>query len=175
MKVRTPKGNVSATANHLGGVFPRLFPGGPAPPSPVGWEPGSSHVEDYPCCCSLETSQPREEMSGNATWDFSSFPSSHAPRLLPGREQLQLSQPCTDQPPKTQTGGLPTRPTTPAPREAEPEVRRPEVALSMALAGLSLPESRLAQPRLYGVSLHTSHTAPAAPLREAGPTPPLRP
>lgn len=39
-------------------AVPRLLPGGPAPPSPVGREPpGGSHVEDSSCRCSLESSQ----------------------------------------------------------------------------------------------------------------------
>lgn len=95
------RGNVSSPANHLREAFPRLFPSRPAPPSPVCREAGSSHVEDYPCLCSPESPQPWQEVSGNATRAFSFFPFSHAPRLLGGGEQQRLSQPHTDQPPRT--------------------------------------------------------------------------
>lgn len=60
------------------------------------------------------------------------------------------------------------RPTAPAPGAAEPEVRGPEVALSVALDGLSLPQS--GQPS--HVSMVPAHL-PRGPLsRGAGPVPP---
>lgn len=165
--------NVTTTANHLRSVFPGLFPGGPAPLSPVAWEAGSSHVEDYPCRSSGIVSTLRNERKRDLGLFLLPLP--HALRLLRGGNQLQLSQPHNDQPPRAQTGGLPSRPTTPAQRAAETEVRRPEVALSGALDGLSLSlsQSRLAQPHLYGAS--APPTSLPTPLREAGPAPPLRP
>lgn len=75
VKVRNPEGNVICHRQPLRLAFPRLFPGGPAPPSPVGREPpGRSHVEEDAGRGSLE-SQSWEEVSGSATWAFSSFPS----------------------------------------------------------------------------------------------------
>lgn len=153
--------NVSSTANHLRLAFPGLFPGEPAPLSPVAWEAGSSHVEDYPCRSSGIVSTLRNERKRDLGLFLLPLP--HALRLLGGGNQLQLSQPHNDQPPRAQTGGLPSRPTTPAQKAAETEVRGPEVALSVALDGLSLSQSRLARPHLYGASAPPTSLPPTSP------------
>lgn len=102
MRVRNsePQRQRVRPGNQLQAALPRLLPSRAAPPSPVCREAGSTHVEDYPRLCSLKSPQPWPEVSGNATWAFSFFPSRHAPRLLRGGEQLQLSQPHTAQPPR---------------------------------------------------------------------------
>lgn len=175
------KDNVSAPANYLRRAClpppppPAPLPCGPAPPSPVCRELCSSHVEDYPCRCSLESPQTWHEVSGNATWAFSFFPSPHAPWILGGGEQLQLSQPHTDQPPRTlRPAASQTGPAAPTLKAAEPEVRRPEVALSLALDGLSLPQSGPAQPHLDGSSAPPLRPPPPLSWRLAPPLP-LRP
>lgn len=164
--------NMSTTANHLRLVFPGRFPGGPAPLSPVAWEAGSSHVEDYPCRSSGIVSTLRNERKRDLGLFLLPLP--HAPRLLRGGNQLQLSQLHNDQPPRAQTGGLPIRPTTPAQKAAETEVRRPEVALSVALDGLSLSLNRAWPSHVSMVPAHLPRGLPT-PLWEAGPAPPLRP
>lgn len=97
------------------------------------------------------------------------LPLPHAPRRLGGGELMQLSQPLTDQPPRTQTWGLPTQPTAPTTRAAEPEVRKPEAVLSWALDRPSLPHSRRAQPRLYGASAPPTRPPPPDSGRRAPP------
>lgn len=89
MRVRNsePQRQRVRPGNQLQAALPRLLPSRAAPPSPVCREAGSTHVEDYPRLCSLKSPQPWPEVSGNATWAFSFFPSRHAPRLLRGGEQ----------------------------------------------------------------------------------------
>lgn len=171
MKVRNsePRRQRVRPGNQLQAAFPRLLPSRPAPPSPVCREAGSTHVEDYPCLCSPKSPQPWPEVSGNATCACSFFPSRHAPRLLRGGEQLQLSQPHTDQPPNL------LRPAASPPAAYSSCTRSgragSEGTGSSVVRGPGRPLSPSiwpAQPRLDGAS-----TPPArSPLQGAGPAPP---
>nr|XP_055192248.1 translation initiation factor IF-2-like [Nyctereutes procyonoides] len=144
---------------------PPRFPAGPLRPHLSAGHPAARPSRLIPAAA-----QARREASGNAAWAFPFCPSPHAPRSAGAGSDGRCHSLSPTNREDARTRRLPTRPAAPAPRAAEPEVRRPEVASSWAPAGLSLPPSGAARPRLDGASAPPS--GPPPPPSRSRPRPP---